>query len=203
MDPVKVAFECSEPRQHITATGKCARCAAAGNLTSTRSVVSPSFTGFDKWSGPVGGLCPACVWLYRTTLLRTVPHLVTQVPSFAAITAAEVYAVLATGPLRPTVALCVPLRPGRKHLFADLTWGTIRTDHANLTWTSTDAGRLEILKQLRRMGFSPSQLASPAPPFTSLRRHPSEIWANIQHLWASLNPWRSTAHWLNLALKIT
>jgi hypothetical protein len=204
MDPAKVAFRIAEPPSPPTEiTGCCARCSTSARLTPTREVVSRSFTGWDRWTGPAGGLCPACTWLYRTTELRTLPHLVTATPTFAAQTLTEVLTLLLTGALKQSAALSLPLRPGRRHLFADLTWGTIRTDHANLSWTASDAARLGAVHHLRQAGFTATDIPSPAPPFTSLRRLPSEQWAAIQHLWDSLAPWRTNPHWLAVALKVT
>lgn len=203
MDPVKVAYSQSVANQYAKPTGRCARCAAPGLLTPTRRVISPAFTGFDGWKGPAGGLCPACVWLYRTDTLRSIPHLVSQAPSFAALSRSEVYALLSQGPLKPTAALSVPLRPGRKHLFADIQWGTIRTDDANLAWVAGDAGRLVAVRELRRAGFTAPALHQATPDYQVLRRQPAETWIQIQHLWESLTPWRTTGHWLSLALTIT
>lgn len=203
VDPVKVAFSLSEPTRYAKPTGRCARCASPGHLTQTREVVSPTFTGFDGWIGPTGGLCPACVWLYTTTSLRNLPHLVSQAPSFAAVSLAEVYVILSQGPLKPSCALSIPLRPGRKHLFADARWGTIRTDDANLTWSPADADRLATIRQLRGMGFTPRQIAEPAPDYDTLRRHPAHLWSHTQRAWESLAPWRSATHWLALGLTIT
>lgn len=203
MDPVKVAHSLSEPRRYAKSNGRCARCAAPGNLTPTREVVSPTFTGFEGWIGPAGGLCPSCVWLYRTATLRTLPHLVTQAPTFAAQSLDAIFVLLATSALRPTAAVSVPLRPGRKHLFAHVQWGTVRTDDANLTWSAMDAGRLLAVKRLRGLGFSGAQITSPAPAYEVLRRQPADLWHDVQLLWDALDPWRSTTHWLALALKIT
>ena len=203
MDPVRVAFSLSEPVRYQKVTGRCARCGSPGRLTPTRQVLSPTFTGFDGWIGPAGGLCPSCTWLYQTPALRNVPHLVTQAPTFNAIDLTEAYVLLAQGPLKPTCALSVPLRPGRKHLFADVQWGTIRTDDTNLTWTAADADRLTTLRHLRELGFSPAQIADPAPRFEVLQSHPSSIWAATTRSWATLECWRRTRHWLALALTLT
>lgn len=206
MDPVKVAFELSSSPAAATvlsSPGRCARCATLGRLTPTRQVVSATFTGFDAWHGPAGGLCPACVWLYSTNSLRMLPHLVSQTPAFAAVTRTDVLALLIQGPLRPACALSVPLRPGRKHLFADLLWGTVRTDNANLRWTSADASHLGSLQQLRVLGFGAGDIRQPAPSHQVLRRQPAELWDPIQRMWRELDPWRATTHWLALGLAIT
>lgn len=203
MDPVKVAYNLSAVSSTAKPTGVCARCAAPGLLTPTRSVVSPTFTGFDDWKGPAGGLCPVCVWIYRTNSLRNLPHLVSQSPAFMALSRTEVYVLLSQGPLRPTIALSVPLRPGRKHLFAEVQWGRVRTDHANLSWSAADAGRLTAVRELRGLGFSAHDLAAPAPAYQVLKRQPATTWSHLHQLWESLGPWRSSAHWLALALAIT
>lgn len=203
VDPVKVAFSLSQPARYAKPTGRCARCASPGRLTPTREVVSPTFTGFDGWIGPNGGLCPACVWLYTTTSLRSLPHLVSQAPSFAAVSLAEVYVILSQGQLKANCALSIPLRPGRKHLFAHAQWGTIRTDDTNLTWSPADADRLATIRQLRARGFTARQLAEPAPAYDVLRRQPDELWIHTQRAWETLTPWRSAPHWLALGLTIT
>lgn len=65
-----------------TLSGSCARCGAAqAALVSTRDVVSKTFTGYERWRQPAGaGLCPACVWGYRTPALRATAHLVSRTP---------------------------------------------------------------------------------------------------------------------------
>lgn len=205
MDPVTVAHRLAEkPAPPGVVTGRCARCSTPAALTPTTSVVSRTFTSWENWTGPAGGLCPACTWLYRTAELRNLPHLVAKTPpTFAAQTMAEVLTLLLAGPLRQSIALSLPLRPGRRHLFADLTWGTIRIDNANLTWAASDAGRLAAVRYLRQAGFTAADIAAPAPPFPVLRRLPSDQWASIQNLWTSLDVWRTNTHWLAVALKVT
>jgi hypothetical protein len=97
----------------------------------------------------------------------------------------------------------VPLRPGRQHVFADITWGTIRIDNANLSWAASDATRLHSVHYLRQAGFTAADIKAPAPPFATLHRLPSDRWATIQHLWDSLDVWRTNTAWLAVALKIT
>lgn len=206
MDPVKLAFGLLDTAGMAdVGTGRCARCAEVGRLTPTRAVVSPTFTGFDLWSGPPGGLCPACVWLYRTPTLRSVPHLVSQTPpSLSALSLDELFTILVAGALRPTFAVSVPLRPGRKHLFADIRWGTIRTDHANLSWTVADSGRLLTVRQLRQLGYSAAQIRSAgAPDYRTLTGQPSHTWSSTIQLWRSIDPWRTNSAWLDLALTLT
>lgn len=207
MDPVKVAYSLAAvggPAVGGT-VGCCARCSDEACLTPLIKVVSPTFTGFDAWHIPSGtGLCPACVWLYRTPALRMVPHLVTQKPSFTALTAGDVFVLLAAGALPATVALSVPLRPNRKHLFPAIRWGTVRTDDLNLTWTAADATRLTTVDRLRRHGFSPRALACQAPPWKILRTLPAAMWPSVQDDWHLLAPWRAaTTFWLDLATTIT
>lgn len=204
MDPITVAHGLAVTQSPADgAAGRCARCSTLAHLTPTTEVVSRSFTGWESWTGPAGGLCPACAWVYRSVELRTLPHLVTTAPHFAALTLAEVLALLLAGPLKPGAALSLPLRPGRRHLFADITWGTIRIDNANLSWTASDATRLHSVHSLRHSGFTSVNLRAPAPPFATLRRLPSDQWATIQHLWKSLDVWRTNTAWLAVALKIT
>lgn len=205
MDPVKAAHNALVVAGHDGSGGRCARCATPHCATiAIGAVVSPTFTGFDTWRNPrASHLCAACAWAYREPQLRTHPHLVTATPSCAQLSPSEVYRHLVTGPLPASDALSVPLHPGRKHLMPSLQWGTVRVDDANLTWTASDAHRLEVLRELRRRGFGARALSQPSPPWDTLRRRPADEWNGIQQLWAELDPWRAATSWLALGIVIT
>ena len=209
MDPVRVAYEAAggtvpdvggQPVDH------CSRCTHRSPLNPAADVVSRTFTGFDSWANPVGGgPCPTCSWLASTPELRLQPHRATQQPAtLTACSPAQLFLELVAGALDARVAVAVPLRPGRKHVFAGLIWGTIRTDDMNLAWTDADAALLRDLAELRTAGFGPRMLLEPAPPYQVLHRHPSSAWARLLQLWRSLDVWRrhSQPH-LTLATNVT
>jgi len=199
MDPVQVAYiqsHADRPGQ-TGRPGECARCGGFAHLVPAHSVVSHSFTEYDAWHAKGAGLCPVCAWLYGTPELRALPVIVTQAPSFALTTRPEVYAVLAQGALRPDVAVSLPLRAGRKHVFAHAAWGMICTDNASLSWTAADACRLQAAADLRALGFT--DLFLPAPPWNVLSRLQRPTWPLVISAWSSLAPWRQARPWLNLA----
>lgn len=205
MDPVRTAWAC-----HVTpglpqgGCDRCARCGVTEGSHLVNGVVSASFTGYDGWRAPVGRyLCSCCAWAYQTSSLRMNMLEVTTAPSCSYLTRARLYDRLAAGQLRATVAVSVPLRPGRKHLVPYLEWGTIRIDDLNLSWSSGDAARLRGVGDLRRAGFPPASFTESAPPWRFLSRIGAGEWARIQDLWASLTPWRTSPAWLSVALIAT
>lgn len=208
MDPVTVAYLAAGGTLQLDGqpADRCSRCTRSAPLRPAGTVVSRTFTAFDSWAEPAGrGLCASCSWLYSTPQLRLQPHRVTQEPAtLTGCSPTEVLADLTAGPLSATAAIAVPLRPGRKHVFAGLAWGTIRTDDLNLSWTATDAALLRDLVELRSAGFGPRMLTLASPPFPVLHRHPSASWARILQLWQSLEAWRrhSLPH-LDLAIALT
>lgn len=208
-DPVTVAYTAARGGRtppSSARSGHCARCSQVAALTPAGRVVSRTFTGYDGWADPAGaGLCPGCCWLYSTPALRMLPHRVTRDPrGFTGLQPGQLLSLLTTGPLPAGVAITVPLRPGRKHLFASLAWGTIRTDDVNLTWSALDARLLRAVVTLRGHGFGSRMLTEAAPPYQVLRRHPSNAWAELLHLWEALRPWRTHAHpYLDLAAAAT
>lgn len=186
------------------AFGRCGRCARSEPLAPTHTVVSRTFTATDDWADPGGaGLCPACTWLYSTPALRFRPHRLSR-SAFAACTPQQLLTELSAGPIDPSVAISVPLRPGRKHVCAGLAWGTIRTDNLNLTWSRSDAHLLAVVDELRRTGFGPRMLTEPSPPWPQLRRLPATQWNDLIASWRSLDPWRLHARpHLELATALT
>jgi len=195
------------PSSSTSPPGSCARCAARGSLTPVKAVVSKVFTAFDGWVDPSGqgGLCPTCAWGYQHPELRCRPHLVTRDPAgLVALDRAATFERLAAGPLEPTAAVIVPLRPGRKHLFPAASWGRVTLDDVQLPWIAAAADLLRLVALLRGRGFGTRMLTEPAPPFPVLRRLPAQEWAPTMHDWGLLDPWRTQpSPWLDLALHIT
>lgn len=188
----------------LSETGSCARCGQPGRLTRKAAVVSKNFTAFDRWSQASGrGLCPACTWGYRTEGLRQHPHLIAHAPAkLRCLTVLELGQVL-TRPLDRQSALVVPLRRGRRHLVPDASWGQVTVDGTSLPWTRADVGRLEVMRELRNLGFGSRSFSDPAPPIAVLRRLPSKAWPDVILKWAELQPWRQRDLWLRLGLAAT
>lgn len=186
--------------------GRCARCSDTdGAGAPAGTVVSGVFTSHDSWHDPTGAwLCAACVWGYRTSRLRLVPHLVTaDPPGLDALTFAAVAERLTRGPVAAGSALTVPLRPGRKHLMPAACWGRVTVDDTALAWTVADAARLAATIRLRTAGFTSRQLAQPAPAWPVLRRLTGALRADVATDWEALRPWRTSPPWLNLAVAVT
>ncbi len=202
MDVLSAAFRASQPPRMPTCggSGVCARCATPGDeLTATRSVVSKVFTAYDGWYDPAGsGLCPSCAWGYTTPELRRSPHLITVIPQLEPLSPSRLRTVL-SAPVPADAAVVVPLHPGRKHLLPAAQWGQVTVDDACLTWSATDAHRLEVMCQLRAMGFGPKMLLAPGPNWSVLRRLPSRSRATARELWPVLDPWRRSRLWFALA----
>lgn len=186
-------------------SGDCARCGATSvDLTATRLAVSRVFTAFDGWVNPSGdGICPACTWGYRHAPLRNHSHLVTRDPvGLEAVTPMEVGRLLET-PLATDAALVVPLRPGRKHLVPTAGWGRVTLDDVQLPWSTADTFRLAAVRRLRAHGFGSRMMAEPSPSWSVLRRISRQQWQVILDDWGTLDPWRSSRLWLDLALYAT
>lgn len=206
-DPAAVAFATlRDPSDRDAGDAACSRCATVAPLTAVSAAVSRTFTGYDSWADKAGaGLCPACCWLYSTPQLRMLPHRITTNP--ATLTTPRLHdlvAELAAGPLDPGVAIAVPLRPGRKHLFPHLAWGTIRVDDENLTWTAADARLVRHVVDLRGRGFGPRMLLEPVPTYQVLRRQPFPDWPALIDQWRALDQWRRHhPAYLDLAIAVT
>lgn len=185
-------------------TGDCARCGTQSTrLTATRRVVSRVFTGVDGWhnlSGP--GLCPPCTWGYRTPELRTTSHVVSTSPELRPLAAGQLEVLLST-PTPSYLAVIVPLRPGRKHLLPEASWGRVTVDDAQLPWGLGDTMRLAAMRRLRNLGFGSRMLTEPAPPWHVLRRIPRAHWPAILTDWPALDPWRRRRPWFDLAAHAT
>jgi len=206
MDVLSAAFHASQPPRMppCGGGGVCARCATPSDeLTATRSVVSKVFTAYDGWYDPAGsGLCPICAWGYATPDLRRRPHLITTIPQLEPLSPARLRTVLsAPGPA--DAAVVVPLHPGRKHLLPAARWGQVTVDDACLTWSATDAQRLDVMARLRGLGFGPRMLLAAAPNWAVLRRLTSHIRATVHQLWPVLEPWRRSRLWFHLAVTAT
>lgn len=183
--------------------GQCAHCGAAtaaGRLVA--QVVSARFTGFDTWLLPASSVvCTACAWAFLTPALRRQAHLVHRTPPSLTVPSREDLAELLTcGPVDPGSAIVIPLRPGRKHVFAGARWGTVAIDDACLVWGQDQAHRLEVALRLGAWGFPPRSLVQEAAPFHVLRRLPRQQWARVLTDWDRLRCWRLPASpWLALA----
>lgn len=193
------------PHEHSSSHGTCSRCGQQTTEgTPVRAVISPQFTAFDSWVNPRGAvLCPSCTWSYTTPQLRSMAHVLTQRPgALSAISAGELCSELLTGPLMPTRAVIVPLRPRRKHLIQEAAWGHVTVDDATVTWSALDAARLQAMHRLRGYGFTRAALESPAPPYPLLRTLPPSQWGAVQTDWDILRDWRSSP-WFALGLYLT
>lgn len=184
--------------------GSCARCGQRAQLTPTRHVVSKVFTAFDTWVSPSGaGLCPICTWGYTRSELRTHPFLIGQDQTMVRLSRLSLVDLLTAGPLSGSLAVVIPLRPGRKHLMPDASWGRLTLDDIQLPWSRTAAGRLAATVRLRGYGFGSRMLAQPAPPWSVLHRLPAAEWAAVLDDWSRLDPWRPHSPWLDVALYAT
>jgi len=203
MDVLTAAYRATSPTPvppSATRHGVCARCAAPPcELVATRTVVSKVFTAYDGWHDPAGsGLCPPCAWGYANSVLRLRPHMITALPQLTLLSPSRLRDIL-SAPVPADSALVVPLHPGRKHLLPAARWGQVTVDDASLTWTATDAHRLEVMCQLRTMGFGPKMLLAPGPNWSVLRRLTSRSRTTARELWPVLDPWRRSRLWFALA----
>lgn len=205
MDVLTAAWQaCGQPRPAVPSRcGVCARCGCVDeHLTATRDVVSKVFTGYDAWRDPSGtGLCPACTWGHRTPELRTVAHLVTLTPLCLQQLEPAALAELLSVAVPADLAVVVPLRPGRKHLFPAACWGRVTVDDAQLPWTAADADRLAAMRRLRALGFGSRMLTEPAPVWAVLRQLPRHWAGQVLQDWSALDVWRSRAPWFDLAVR--
>ena len=206
-DIVATAYEAtsgtSTPPAAAVDGSRCARCSSpSGRMTAVQDVVSNRFTGYHSWINPRGdGLCEPCTWGYRHRPLRTEVHLVHRDrPKLETLTDAQLAAALAS-PIPADIAVIVPARSGRKHVFPDAEWGHVAAADANLTWRRRDADVLAAMTRLRAAGFTEANLAAPAPPFTIVQAlHPTDLPAVLAD-WATLDPWRSAPPWWHLGLR--
>lgn len=207
MDVLTAAYAASgnpAPTSDLPA-GPCARCGThSDQLTRTTQVVSKLFTAFDGWHDATGrGMCPPCAWAHTAPELRQHPHLVTTRGETRRLTRPDLGKQLLAGPLPGDQALVVPLRPGRKHLLPEATWGHVTTDDARLPWAAGDVTRLEALLRLRGHGFGSRMLTDPAPPWPVFSRLTPATWPAVLADWDALKPWRTRRPWLDLALHAT
>lgn len=189
--------------------GICARCGTETEqltLATGRRIVSEQFTAYDGWHNPSAGrgLCPPCTWALTAPALRQHPHLVTRAatPVLKQLTRVELADLLTTS-IGPSAALIVPLRPGRKYLMPEATWGHVTTDETRLPWTVPDTLRLAALQRLRGVGFGSRMLTADAPPWPAFRNIPADQWPQVLTDWELLKPWRARQPWLDLALHAT
>lgn len=186
-------------------TGACGCCGTIGDLWPARDAISRNFTAYDQWTHPAHPwLCAACTWTFTDPDLRTIPHLIVDPDQLQPLTTTDAFQLLAAGPLGLHQAVVVPLRPGRRHLMPIARWAHVCTDTGCLPWTPADAHLLTTYAWLRRLGFSPAELAQSAPAYPTLRRRPAAERGHILTTWQQLNPWRCPdSLWLPLASRIT
>lgn len=210
MDVLTTAYiAAGRPHTSRDLSGPCGRCGTdSDHLTSTagRRVISEKFTAFDGWHNPSSstGLCPPCTWSLTAPELRQHAHLISNDPEprLEQLTRSQLHQHLEQ-PLGHRSALIVPLRPGRKYLLPDATWGQITTDDAHIPWTHHDVERLQALRRLREHGFGSRMLTASAPPWRVFRALPQHQWPHVLTDWDQLEPWRSRPPWLALAIHAT
>lgn len=207
MDVVRTAWQGSGAPQRATEglRGRCSRCGIEGRLTATREVISPTFTGYENWvhaGGP--GLCEPCTWGYRTPALRTAITVVFRQPARCQqLDRASCLGLLQCA-IPAGMALVVPLRPGRKHLLPIAQWGKVCTDTAVMAWTAREAALLQLVLELRRLGFGSHMISQPAVPFPMMQRLPAAVADWVMGVWPQLDPWRRPdGPWLPLALHVS
>jgi hypothetical protein len=181
--------------------GRCSCCGTAGPALAARDVLSANFGDWDRmpWRS-TGQLCPACAWVFGTRAWRLYAHVVTARPALDRVAPSRLYALLAAGPLPPTVAVSVPVG-GKRHVAPWMAWGQIVSDHGPVTWAAADAGRLAHLRVLRGRGYGETVLTLPAPPWPLLRRDPDR--ADTMARWPEIDAWRAYPPALDVALRAT
>ncbi|NKT56302.1 hypothetical protein GS896_27460 [Rhodococcus hoagii] len=193
----------TSPAPATTVGAGCGRCGFAGAvMTPVRQAVSNRFTGYGAWINPRSGvLCETCVWMYRHRPLRSEIHLVRKDSlTFEQLTEARLAKALSS-PLTTDVAVIVPSRMGRKHVFDEAEWGHVATEDMRMPWLARDVEILGAMTRLRAAGFGASALAAAAPPFEGLRALPGDQWAAVFADWAALTPWRAAAPWWSVGLR--
>lgn len=192
----------------VAVGGPCARCGSPSGRISVADVVSRVFTGTDSWIHPAGrSLCGVCAWAYSAPRVREAIRCVSRAPAAVReLTLAQAYAQLSGGGLEASLALVIPIRPGRRHLLPQAQWGRIVTDHGCFTWSSTDADRLLAVHRLHGAGIPAAALMGAAAPWLVIdRARSSGQLAQTLNDWELLKPWRagSMHPWLALAQRLT
>lgn len=192
----------------VAVGGPCARCGSPSGRISVADVVSRVFTGTDRWIHPAGrSLCGVCAWAYSAPRAREAIRCVSRAPAAVReLTLAQAYAQLSGGGLEASLALVIPIRPGRRHLLPQAQWGRIVTDHGCFTWSSTDADRLLAVHRLHGAGIPAAALMGAAAPWLVIdRARSSGQLAQTLNDWELLKPWRagSMHPWLALAQRLT
>lgn len=182
---------------------RCARCAVMREVAGPGQPVSGNFSSWDEWAQPGGKVCVACSWGYREPALRRRPLLVSCAPPQAIYPDPRSLLSLLGEPLPATLALTVPMRPGRKHLLHSAEWGRIGTGDAVLSWSAADAERLGAVIQLRADGFTGRMLSAAVPAYAVMRSLSPAGQQRALADWSALRPWRSRRPWLDLAVRAT
>lgn len=210
MDVVEAAWRAAGepmPDLEFTHEGHCARCTREGPAARADRVVSPKFTGHDSWHRPDGQLlCRPCSWAYRERVLRDRPHAVSHSPAhLEQLSLPALCARLRRGPLNAGEAITAPLRAARRHVLPAAAWGQVCVDGSTIPWTQHDAQLLEVVAELRQLGFSYRAVPLPSPPWPVLSKLTSTQQARVLAHWRTLSVWRepSKSLWLRLALLAT
>ncbi|WP_394276127.1 hypothetical protein [Luteococcus sp.] len=165
-------------------------------------VVSRFYRGWDTWADATGsGVCPACVWGFRSPLLRSLPHWIHRAPHMLTPVRDTDLTDLLHRPLSNDESLVVPLHPSRRHLIHLAQWGCITTDDTTLVWDQTAADRFATYTQLRNLGIRDSHLTHPTPPWTALQDLTVNQIRLVLQLWPLLHPWRTSPAWMRLAAR--
>lgn len=207
MDVVDAAWTAAGASDALVGAGRPGVCARCGRFCEQSArierIVSPTFTAFDSWRQPASQqLCAACAWAHREQDLRRRPYLISTTPTLEPLTPERLLDRLKS-PVGSQEAITLPLRPGRKHLLTEASWGALRIDDATLEWTVADATRLEVVTQLLRRGVRPAHLSFPTPPWDVLSALPRQAAVEMMSLWSALSPWRHSPPWMTLAVHVT
>lgn len=200
-----MAWQAHHPTDQQVPGSDCARCACAAATTKVSEVVSRKFTAWDTWADPASPrLCSACTWGYRTTQLRAETFLVTRPPrgpGCQPLTPPDLLEVLLEGPVPSDCLISLPLRAGRRHVLPTARFGQVCLDGTNLSWSTGDARRLQLVAHLRSEGVPWTAFTEPAPPWRALRQcnDPNQM----LHSWDELAAWRQSGLWLQTALAAT
>lgn len=166
--------------------GVCGTCGHTGSVYPVETVVSRSFTGWDRV--PNGLWCPACAYAHANPAARTDP-VVVHVDGTTQAGWATVRQVLRAGHLGPGVAVVAPVT-GRTHMLAAAYWGSVTTDAGRFGWTVEDTTRFVRACTLVDAGVSATQLGEPAPPVSLFNRSGPIRGDEVLNWWDDLVPWR-------------
>ncbi len=183
--------------------GTCALTGERGPIwPATPWVVSDNFGDWDRCPfrhRPPLGFCSAAALAFRTPSLQYRPHVLDG--GFREVDAAELRGALSR-PLPPDQVVTIPVSQ-HKHLLHFAPWGQVTTDGRSLAWGEAECHRLDVLAELRSLGFGEAVLALPAPPWPLLRRLDADEMRRPLSTWGDLDPWRADRAYLTVALLAT